>query len=69
LPELFGGEHLVTRLADRQDFEIRIFDAAKGETQHQLQTKGVGPYEVHGRLSTTIQNGRPVMLSKDKLQL
>lgn len=69
LPELFGGKHLVTRLADRQDFEVRVFDAGTGKPLHLVQTKGVGPYRVHGRVSTTIQNGRAVLLSKDKLQL
>ena len=66
LPETYGNQ-LVARTADRQDFELKSFDATNGKLTHTLKMKGVGPYDVHGRVSATVQNGRLVMLSKDKL--
>ncbi len=68
LPRLYGG-HAVVTVQDRQVFELRGFDAKTGEPVHMIRKKGVGPLGVHGRASVTVQNGRLVMLSKDKLSL
>src|SRR5262249_25163273 len=65
-PSKFGG-HLVVQIADRQTFELRVYDAQTGKELYTVQRKGVGPAGVHGRVSTTVQNGRLVLLSKDKL--
>jgi hypothetical protein len=61
------GNHLIARTADRQDFELRSFNHTNGALDHTLKMKGVGPFDIHGRVSTTIQNGRLVMLSKDTM--
>lgn len=61
------GNHMVARTADRQDFDLRSFDRTTGEMQHTLKMKGVGPFDIHGRVSTTVQNGRLVILSKDRI--
>ena len=66
LPKIYGT-HMVARTADRQDFDLKSFNISTGELQHTLKMKGVGPFNIHGRVSTTIQNGRLVMLSKDQL--
>lgn len=63
----FHGEHMVVRTADRQDFELKAFNLTNGKLDYTLKMKGVGPYDIHGRLSTTVQNGRLVMLSKNKM--
>lgn len=65
-PRLYGN-YLVVDVADRQTFELRVFDAQTGKNVHTLQQKGVGPFGVHGRMSATVQHGRLVLLSKDKL--
>lgn len=63
------GKHLVARVGDRQDFELKVLDPEKkkGEATHTLRQKGVGPFGVHGRVSATVQNGRLVLLSKHTL--
>jgi len=35
---------------------------------HAVKVKGVGDFGEHGRVSATVQNGRLVLLSKDKLR-
>ncbi|MFO7898427.1 MAG: hypothetical protein R6V58_05140, partial [Planctomycetota bacterium] len=66
VPHRFGP-HVVARMADRQEFEIRAFDAGTGKPLARLKRKGVGPFGVHGRVSAAVQNGRLVLLTKDKL--
>jgi hypothetical protein len=63
------GEHLVVRVADRQDFELRAFEVGSGKCVLTLKTEGVGPFGVHGRMSATVQHGRMILLSKDNLSL
>lgn len=65
-PRLYG-KHLVVAVADRQTFELRVFDTDSGKNVATLQRKGVGPLGVHGRVSAAVQNGRLILLSKDKL--
>jgi hypothetical protein len=60
---------VVMQLQDRQDFDVLVFDRATGKLLHNVKKKGVGPFGVHGRVSTTTQNGRVILLSKDKLGL
>ncbi len=62
------GNHMMVRTADRQDFELKAFNITSGKLDHTLKAKGVGPYDTHGRISTTVQNGKPTMLSKDTLK-
>ncbi|MFO7900406.1 MAG: hypothetical protein R6V58_15270, partial [Planctomycetota bacterium] len=66
VPHRFGP-HVVARMADRQEFEIRAFDAGTGKPLARLKRKGVGPFGVHGRVSVTVQDGRLILLSRDQL--
>ena len=66
-PELFG-EHVVSRLRDRQDFELKVFEAKTGKLVHGLKVKGVGDFGEHGRVSAAVQNGKLLLLSKDQLR-
>ena len=63
------GVHAAVTLQDRQDFELKVFDIRTGKHLHTVKKKGVGPFGVHGRVSATVQNGRLVLLCKDKLSL
>jgi outer membrane protein assembly factor BamB len=65
-PRLFGT-HAVIAVRDRQQFELKVLDAQTGKPLHTLRKKGVAPFGVHGRVSATVQHGRLVLLSKDKL--
>jgi len=38
-----------------------------GKLVHAIRKKSVGPFGIHGRVSAAVQNGRMVLLSKDKL--
>lgn len=67
LPRVYGN-HLLVRIADRQNFELKAFSMESGSLDASLKTKGVGPYGVHGRVSSTVQNGRLILLSKDRLK-
>jgi hypothetical protein len=64
----FYGPHLVVRVQDRQDFELKVFDIGNGKRVHMLKTKGTGAFGEHGRASETVQNGRLVLFGGDKLQ-
>jgi hypothetical protein len=66
LPRIYGN-YMVARTADRQDFDLKSFNLSDGKLEHSLRIKGVGPYDIHGRISTTVQHGRLVMLSKDTI--
>jgi outer membrane protein assembly factor BamB len=61
------GDHLLVQVVDRQSFELRVFDRKTGKPIGKLGMTGVPPLGVHGRVSLAVQNGRLVMLSKDKL--
>jgi len=68
LPRLYGSQ-AVAQVEDRQEFEVKVFDAKSGKLQYTVKDKGVSPFGVHGRVSATVQAGRAVLLSKDKLQM
>ena len=68
VPRLFG-RYAVAAVQDRQEFELKVFDSKDGALRHTLKRKGVGPFGIHGRVSSTIQKGRLVLMSKDKLAL
>ncbi len=68
VPRLFGP-HVVVEVQDRQQFELKVFDARNGKPVHTLRKKGVGPFGVHGRVSATVQQGRLALLAKDELSL
>ncbi|MCG3179232.1 MAG: Outer membrane protein assembly factor BamB [Phycisphaerae bacterium] len=68
---LYGG-FAVVRVVDRQRVEVKVFDtsaAGRGKDVCTVGAKGVPPFGVHGRVSATVQSGRAVLLSKDKLQM
>ena len=64
---LVYGDYLLVQIADRQTFELRAYDRKTGKQVAAVKKTGVAPYGVHGRMSVAVQNGRLVMLSKDKL--
>jgi hypothetical protein len=64
---VIGGQHLAAEVEDRQDFQVKVFDVKTGQAVHTAAQKGVGPFGVHGKVSATVQSGRVVLLSKDKL--
>ncbi len=63
------GSQVVARVMENQDFELRAFDTKDGKELQKVTKKGVGPYGVHGRVSAEVQQGRLILLSKDKLSL
>ncbi len=67
LPQTFGP-YLVTRSADRQDFQLQVFSSEDGKPIAKVNMKGVGPFGVPGRMSATVQQGRLVLMSKDELR-
>jgi hypothetical protein len=63
------GSHAVARVRDRQDFYLKVFDLKKkGRVVHTVKLKGAGSFGVHGQVSSTVQDGRTVMLSGRQLQ-
>ncbi|MFO7900673.1 MAG: PQQ-binding-like beta-propeller repeat protein, partial [Planctomycetota bacterium] len=68
-PERGGAAHLVARVQDRQEFELKALDASTGAAVRTLHREGIGPFGVHGRVSATVQNGRLVLLAKGRLNL
>ena len=74
VPRRFG-EHAVVQVTDRQEFEVNVFDLGAGENRpmgrriYSHKKKGVGPFGVHGKVSATVQSGRVMLLTKDKLSL
>jgi hypothetical protein len=68
MPRIFGS-HLVAKVQDRQDFEINVLDLKTGERIGQQRTKGTGTFGLHGRVSATVQDGRIVFLTGNRLDL
>ena len=58
---------MAARPQDRREFELKVIDAGTGALRHTVKQKGVGPFGEPGRVSFTVQGGRPVLLSKDNL--
>lgn len=67
LPSVFG-EHLVVRVRDRQQFELKVFEAKTGKPVHKVRMKGAGSFGTHGKVSATVQNGRTVLMSKGEMK-
>jgi hypothetical protein len=63
---LFEG-HTVTRVKDRQDFELALYSKKGGKRIYSIKKKGVGSFGEPGRVSASVQNGNVILLSKDKL--
>ena len=62
------GRYVVAEVQQGRRFELRVFDVSqKGKLVYTLMKKGDEAFGVHGRVSGTIQNGRVILLSKDKL--
>jgi hypothetical protein len=72
-PRLFDSpdgkrQYLVVEVQDRQDFELRAIDPRQGgKAVRLLRKKGSGTFGVHGRVSTTVQNGRLILMSKGEM--
>ena len=54
---------------DRQDFELKAFDAADGKLLHALRSRRTGDFGEHGRASATVQNGGLALLGKNDLRI
>ncbi len=67
-PAVFGTQ-VAAQVQDNQDFELRAFDLKDGKELYKLVKKGEVRFGEHGRVSTEVQYGRLVLLSKDKLSL
>ncbi|MCX7591484.1 MAG: PQQ-binding-like beta-propeller repeat protein, partial [Kiritimatiellae bacterium] len=67
-PELYG-QTAVVLVRDRQDFEVKAFDATNGKLIHTLKVKATGDFGEHGRASATVQNGGLALLGKNDLVL
>ena len=64
------GDHVVVEVQQGRRFELRVFDVrAKGKLVHTVGAKGDGVFGQHGRVSATVQHGRAILLSKDKLAM
>ena len=61
------GDVMVTRIKDRKDFELKAFRITDGKLLHQMQLKGAGDFDQHGRASATVQDGRLLLLGKNTL--
>jgi len=59
--------HAIALVKDRQDFEVKAFDVRTGSLDAAVRAKGVGDFGEHGRVSATVQDGKLVLFSKDKL--
>jgi hypothetical protein len=64
---VFGRRYLVTQVAVESHFELNAFDAETGARKFTVTCKGDTGFGIHGKVSATVQHGRLVMLSKDKL--
>jgi hypothetical protein len=62
------GHHVVARVRDRNDFELRCMDLKTGKTVRTVKLKGEEGFGIHGRVSATVQNGRAVLMSRNKLK-
>jgi hypothetical protein len=65
-PRLFGG-YVVARIKDRQDFELKAFELAKGTMAQVVKVKGTGDFRQHGRVSASVQNGKLLLFGKKEL--
>ncbi|MCX7591143.1 MAG: PQQ-like beta-propeller repeat protein, partial [Kiritimatiellae bacterium] len=61
------GNCLVALVRDRQDFELKAFDATNGSLLHAMRVKATGDFGEHGRASATIHNGRMILLGGNEL--
>jgi len=52
---------------DRQDFELKAFDARDGKLLHAIAVKAAGEMDEAGRSSATAQNGKMALLGRNDL--
>ncbi len=64
--EAFGGT-LVARVQDGQAFELIALDGKTCRPLHTITCKGVGPWDVPGRVSATGQAGRLMLMDATRL--
>ena len=53
---------------DRKDFQVIVLDKNTGETVKKVVDKGDGPIGEVGRVAMTVQDGHPILFSKDKFK-
>ena len=68
LRENVYGKHLVFEVQDRKDFQILIVDKNTGEVVKKVSEKGDGPIGEVGRVGIAVQNGHPILFTKDQFK-
>ena len=63
------GNALVVAVKDRQDFELKAFDARSGKRLHTVKIKSAGRFGDPGCVSGTVQNGALALMGKRSLVL
>jgi len=66
--ELYGNA-LVVAIKDRQDFELKAFDAGSGKRLHTVKIKAAGRFGDPGCVSATVQDGSLALMGKRDLIL
>ena len=68
-PEVLGGPAagVVARVQDNQTFELIALDGRTCRPIHTVTSKGVGPWDTHGRVSATVQDGRLVLMNAERV--
>jgi outer membrane protein assembly factor BamB len=62
----FGGS-VVVRVQDRQTFELIALDGKTCRPLHTITCKGVGPWNIAGRVSATVQAGGMMLMNATRL--
>ncbi|MCX7590851.1 MAG: PQQ-binding-like beta-propeller repeat protein [Kiritimatiellae bacterium] len=63
------GGAVIALIRDRQDFELKIFDANTGRLMHTVRTRATGDFGEHGRASATASGSGLALLGGNKLWL
>ena len=63
------GNVLVAEAKDRQDYELKLFDTAKGRLVRTVKVKGSGDFGEHGRASAAVQPGGLALMGKNELKI
>ncbi|PCJ58332.1 MAG: hypothetical protein COA79_13830 [Planctomycetota bacterium] len=62
------GNNYFVKIQDRKNFEILLVDKKSGKPIKKIKSKGDGPIGAPGKISMIMQNGHPVLFSKNKFK-
>ncbi|MCX7803965.1 MAG: PQQ-like beta-propeller repeat protein [Planctomycetota bacterium] len=68
-PDRSPPNALVAEVADRQDFDLLVFDSAGGRLLHSMRVKSAGEFGEYGQVSATVQHGLPALLGREEMLL